>query len=200
MSTTIIDLIRHGEPVGGKRYRGQIDDPLSDKGWQQMRDAVAGHRPWQQIITSPLSRCYDFACELELRYAIPMQVDERLKEIGFGTWEGLTSQEITRDDPAKITDFYRNPLVGRPEGAESLVDFSARVVSAWDDILLQFPGQHVLIVAHAGVIRMLVSHVLGMPLESFFRIQVANAGVTRIQLTRAGDRVFPQLVFHGGSL
>ena len=54
---TLIDIIRHGEPVGGKRYRGQIDDPLSEKGWQQMRDAVAGHNPWDVIISSPLARC-----------------------------------------------------------------------------------------------------------------------------------------------
>ena len=36
MSDTVIDLIRHGEPVGGRRYRGHIDDPLSERGWQQM--------------------------------------------------------------------------------------------------------------------------------------------------------------------
>ena len=42
---TTIDLIRHGEPVGGRKYRGQIDDPLSDKGWTQMRQAVADHKP-----------------------------------------------------------------------------------------------------------------------------------------------------------
>ena len=38
---TRIDLIRHGEPVGGRRYRGQIDDPLSEKGWKQMREECA---------------------------------------------------------------------------------------------------------------------------------------------------------------
>ncbi|MEK6748901.1 MAG: histidine phosphatase family protein, partial [Pseudomonadota bacterium] len=38
--TTVVDMIRHGEPVGGKRYRGHRDDPLSDIGWRQMREAV----------------------------------------------------------------------------------------------------------------------------------------------------------------
>ena len=39
---TTIDLLRHGEPLGGGRYRGQMDDALSEKGWQQMWQAVAG--------------------------------------------------------------------------------------------------------------------------------------------------------------
>ena len=65
MKNTIIDFIRHGEPVGGRAYRGHnIDDPLSEKGWQQMRTAVADHCPWSQLISSPLLRCKDFANEL----------------------------------------------------------------------------------------------------------------------------------------
>ena len=68
--TTTLDLLRHGEPVGGSRYRGQTDDPLSDKGWAQMRDAVGDVHPWDHIITSPLSRCSDFAHELAARHNI----------------------------------------------------------------------------------------------------------------------------------
>jgi len=60
-SGMIVDLLRHGEPVGGRRYRGQTDDPLSDKGWKQMWTAVAGQQPWQVIVTSTLSRCREFA-------------------------------------------------------------------------------------------------------------------------------------------
>ena len=40
---TTIDLIRHGEPVGGRKYRGQTDDPLSEKGWEQMWKAVGDY-------------------------------------------------------------------------------------------------------------------------------------------------------------
>ncbi len=48
--TTQIDVIRHGEPVGGRRYRGHgVDDPLSEKGWQQMWKAVADRSDWQHI-------------------------------------------------------------------------------------------------------------------------------------------------------
>ena len=59
--TTLIDLVRHGEPVGGIRYRGQMDDPLSHTGWQEMRKAIGRETPWDAIISSPLLRCRAFA-------------------------------------------------------------------------------------------------------------------------------------------
>ena len=62
--TTVIDLIRHGEPEGGVRIRGSRDDPLSDIGWSQMWSAVGQAKPWHEIVSSPLSRCAAFAREL----------------------------------------------------------------------------------------------------------------------------------------
>ena len=59
----VIDLIRHGEPEGGRRYRGATDDPLTAAGWRQMEAAVAG-LSWQRIYSSPLVRCADFARHL----------------------------------------------------------------------------------------------------------------------------------------
>ena len=44
---TTLDLMRHGEPVGGRRYRGRTDDPLSEKGWNQMWTAVGDYRGWR---------------------------------------------------------------------------------------------------------------------------------------------------------
>jgi Fructose-2,6-bisphosphatase len=64
MSTTIFDLIRHGEPAGGQMYRGHKDDPLSEQGWQQMRNAITGDDKWDHILSSPLLRCREFAAEL----------------------------------------------------------------------------------------------------------------------------------------
>ena len=86
VKVTTVDLIRHGEPVGGRKYRGQIDDPLSEKGWAQMRNAVGDFCPWQCVISSALLRCAAFAQELAQRHALPLILDERLKEIGFGAW------------------------------------------------------------------------------------------------------------------
>ncbi|MFU8838057.1 MAG: alpha-ribazole phosphatase [Thiohalomonadaceae bacterium] len=200
MTSTIIDMIRHGEPVGGKRYRGQIDDPLSDKGWAQMRTAVGDHCPWDAIISSPLSRCAAFAEELAQRHGLPLAHDARLKEIGFGAWEGKTADELMASDPQILMDFWRDPLHHTPPGAETLAEFATRITTAWQGILDDYAGQHVLIVGHAGQMRMVIRHVLATPLEMMFRIQVENAAITRIQVDGEGEQALPRLIFHGGRL
>ena len=198
--TTTLDLLRHGEPVGGSRYRGQIDDPLSDKGWGQMRTAVGNAHPWDRIISSPLTRCSDFARELATRHALPLDLEPRLMELGFGEWEGRTAQELMRTDADILARFWRDPLHHTPPGAETLPAFEARVIAAWNDLLAQHRGQRLLLVCHAGVIRLLLSHALAMPLAHMFRIQVPNAGLSRLRVDHHLDGLLPRLIFHAGSL
>ncbi len=202
--STTIDLIRHGEPVGGRRYRGQIDDPLSDKGWQQMRSAVAEQAPWDQIISSPLSRCVDFANELAQRHDIPLAVDERLMEIGFGDWEGKSAAELMQSSPDILMKFWKDPINSTPPNAERLIDFETRIIGAWNEIIRSYEGRHILIVGHAGQMRMVIRHVLEMPLERMFRLQISNAGISRIQIDGprdgSADEMLPRLIFLDGSL
>jgi alpha-ribazole phosphatase/probable phosphoglycerate mutase len=199
-TTTTIDLIRHGEPVGGNKYRGQTDDPLSEKGWAQMRAAVGDHRPWDLIVSSPLARCAAFAAELAARHKLPLELDPRLKEIGFGAWEGRTATEIMHSDRDVLMHFWLDPVNNTPPGAEPVTAFRDRVTAAWDDLLARHHARHILVVCHAGVVRMFVRHALDMPLERLFRIQVPNAGITRIKVEHNGASVLPRLVFHAGSL
>jgi alpha-ribazole phosphatase/probable phosphoglycerate mutase len=197
---TIIDLIRHGEPVGGRRYRGGTDDPLSEKGWNQMWAAVGDNRAWQQIVSSPLLRCSEFAHELGRKLDIPVHIDERLAELGYGEWEGKTPAEITAHDPDLLLRYRRDPLNNRPSGAEELENFALRVSAAWGQISEQQHGRHVLVVAHAGVIRMIMAQVLAMPRSHLFRIQVGNAAISRFTVEGVGEDAFASLIFHDGRL
>jgi alpha-ribazole phosphatase/probable phosphoglycerate mutase len=181
---TTIELLRHGEPVGGSRFRGQVDDPLSERGWQQMRAAVAGREPWQHIVTSPLVRCRAFAAELAEQQGIPLHVEERFAEVGFGVWEGKSRAELEQLVPGQVTRFYRDPVAHRPAGAEPLDDFCARVNAGFADLLARHAGQAVLVVAHAGVIRAVIAGVLQMEPAAMYRINVANAGITRLRTDR----------------
>lgn len=180
---TLIDLLRHGEPVGGRMYRGGIDHPLSERGWQQMRDATANPEPWQHIVSSPLARCRAFAEELSGRLGVGLSIDERLHEVGFGEWEGKTGAELRADDPDRLKRFYHDPVGNRPAGAEPLDDFLARVGAAIDAVREQHAGRHTLLVCHAGVIRAAVAHTLGAPLPALYRLDVANASLTRLKQT-----------------
>lgn len=189
-----LDLMRHGEPVGGRYYRGQRDDPLSEKGWRQMWEAAGPRHPWDYIISSPLRRCAAFAQALGERAAISVRLDERLMEVGFGAWEGHTADELRAADPEGFRRFRDDPLHARPPGAEPLPDFYRRVSAAWEEVLAEPGGRHGLIVAHAGVIRAVLCHALDIPLGNMYRIQVRNAGLTRFSADGDGT---VSLVFHG---
>ena len=181
---TLIDLLRHGEPVGGSRYRGQVDDPLSERGWQQMWQAVEGETGWQRIVTSPLLRCLEFAQQLGERLQLPVHTEPRFREVGFGAWEGLTKAALEQQVPGQVQRFYRDPVAHRPPGAESLEAFLARVQVAFTGMVEQYEGERVLVVAHAGVIRAILVHVLDIPPASMYRIHVENAGMSRLRTDR----------------
>jgi len=184
---TIIDFMRHGEPEGGKRYRGSsIDDALSEKGWAQMRATVGDVCPWIQIVSSPLIRCHAFAKELSQQHSIPLSVDDRLKEVGFGDWEGFSRAQIQARNLTQYQAFYADPVNSRPPGAEPLDVFFARVSAALKSIVTDFSGQHVLVVAHAGVIRAAMAHVLDIPAAAAYRVQIRNAGLTRFDCNEDG--------------
>lgn len=193
---TTLDLIRHGEPVGGRKYRGQIDDPLSEKGWAQMQAALGDHAGWSSIISSPLLRCRAYAEALAVQHDLPLTFEARFKEVGFGAWEGKTAAEIELDAPGTLARFKADPIGARPPGAEALDTFFARVAAGVEHVLLTHPGEHMLIVCHAGVIRMALAHALAIPLANAYRIDVASAGITRLRF----DAGPASLVFHGGCL
>jgi probable phosphoglycerate mutase len=184
MTETRIDIIRHGEPEGGHRYRGHsVDDPLSKTGWQQMWNAVPDKPCWNHIITSPLARCQQFSAALAETSGISFTVEDNIKEIGFGVWEGRTPDDIKANDGDALQRFIQDPVNNRPAGAEPLADFAERVWSVYQSISQQHHGEHVLMVAHAGVIRAITSKILGMSLDDVYsklKIEYAAIATTRV--------------------
>lgn len=187
MRGTVIDFIRHGEPEGTSTYRGNgIDDPLSEKGWSQMWNAVGNQCPWDVVFTSPLSRCRYFAEALGEKHSIPVHIDERFKEVGFGSWEGRERTDIQRNDPEEYAAFYRDPINSRPLGAEPMGEFTDRVFSALETMLEKFSGQHILVVTHAGVIRAAMMQCSKKSPVEVYREKVVNASFTRFHHAETG--------------
>ena len=195
---TLFELIRHGEPEGGPKYRGTLDDPLSDQGWRQMTGALDEYERWDAVITSPLVRCRDFAVSLARERQMPLYEEPELQEMGFGHWEGLTADEIRRATPGALEAFWSDPLRHPPPGGETLSAFHQRVTDAWRRWCTELKDQRVLVVCHGGVIRMLVAEVMGTPLErAMGALMVPYASRTRIRLDRIADQWMSCLIAHG---
>jgi len=194
---TLVDLLRHGEVVGGHLLRGcRSDQPLSDKGWEQLRQAVAGGNDWQRVVTSPMRRCQEFAGETARRLGLPLRIEEGLRELDFGAWDGLPLERLWTEHGEEARAYLSNPLSLTPPDAEPIREFHERVVASWTRLLAEHAGEHLLLIAHGGVNRLILSHVLSMPLHAMFRLEVAYACLSRVRADEDSARV----VFHGGQI
>ncbi len=177
----IVDLLRHGEPEGGQRYRGHgCDDPLSARGWSQMERAVRDEEEWQYVVSSPMLRCRAFAERFAARQGLPVTLEPDLREVGFGEWEGRTRVELQRERSEEYRAFYADPVHSRPAGAEPLAAFRRRVEAGFDAALQPLEAERVLMVVHAGVIRALVGWVMSVPDERLFQLECEYASRTRL--------------------
>lgn len=179
--------------MGGERYRGNsIDDPLSESGWAQMWKHMDDITPWSRVISSPMKRCRAFAEALAAQRGLPVHIEFDLREIGMGDWEGKTKQSLMEHDPAAQQRFWVDPIHARPKGAEPLPAFFGRIRGIIERSAQEYSGEHLLMVAHAGVIRAATLFALRGSLTAWSRIQVDYAGVSR--LTHSRERGF-KLVF-----
>lgn len=190
-----VDLLRHGELVGGIKYRGQkVDDPLTENGRQQM-DAV-----WEQlksevdlIITSPLSRCAQPAKAWAAEAGIPCIEEPRILELAYGEWDGLTKDEIRARYPGMLEQWRANPEGMVIPGAETMAQLQERIADLWDDCVADYAGKHLMVVAHSGSLRALITHVLAAPVATMRRMSFPYASWSRVVIGE--DNELPALEF-----
>jgi alpha-ribazole phosphatase len=181
--TTRLILLRHGEPdqtVHGRCY-GRLDPGLSRRGREQMRQAwrLLNNQPAAAIYSSPSRRAVESA---NLRAVdIPAAaIDDRLREIDFGVFEGLTYREISARYPGKYDEWMTQPTnVAFPDG-ESFATMSARVRAAFEHIRRLHSGKTVAIVSHGGVNRIVLAAALDLDARHIFRLDQAYACVNVI--------------------
>ncbi len=195
-TVTAIDLLRHGSCEGGEIYRGSIDVALSPEGWEQMSSAVEHLGNWQRVVTSPLIRCRQFAERYADNAELPLITEDRFREIGFGEWEGRKVKEVWQSEPDLIRAYYDDPISATPPGGEPILDVQARIVAAWESLLGNYAGEHILAVVHSGVIRLLLAHLLKMPLTAMSTLDVPYACITRLKVFHNSKSNVPVLLSH----
>ncbi len=177
---TRIDLLRHGETQAGSVYLGRTDAPLSGHGYRQMAEALLDAPHYHAVLSSPLARCAAFARDYAQRHSLPLHCDARFQEMDFGAWDGRSAAEIAATDPGALENFWRDPLACPPPQAEPLLSFQARVLAVLRELAARYPGQHVLLVTHGGVMRIILCHLQQRPLTELLSLSVPHAVLHRI--------------------
>ncbi|KAF1084494.1 Phosphoserine phosphatase 1 [Sporotomaculum syntrophicum] len=177
-------LVRHGETNWNKetRFQGQVDVPLSEKGMEQAKalsKRLAGQN-FAACFSSSLSRARETAAIIANPHHMSVQVMQDLQEMNFGYWEGLTAEEIQQKYDRESAAWWSRPLENRVPGGETLVELAERSVQSVKTIVQQYPEGQVLLVTHGGVIRCIVSAVLGIDLNQYWRLRQDNASLTII--------------------
>ena len=196
---TTIDLLRHGECQGGDIYRGHTDVELTETGWQQMHSTLAHYNnapPWDQIISSPLQRCHAFANKLGSQTQTKVTTLRELKEMNFGQWEGQQRKDIWQTQRVQVSNFMEDPVKHPPPKGENLNDFQQRVLKGFLSLLNSYQGKHLLLVQHGGTQRIILAHLLQMPLDKILRLDVPYAALSRIKIYHEGDAIYPLIIFH----
>jgi alpha-ribazole phosphatase/probable phosphoglycerate mutase len=177
---TTLYLIRHGETEGGeiRRYKGTIDVPLSEKGVSQMEQiskyiVEKGGKGglMSAVYCSDLTRAIRSAEIVAEPHSLKPIIVSSLRERNFGLWEGMSFDEIREKYPLEFDAWAGNPLKFSPMEGESTLAMRDRVIQAMNEIMENHNKENVAIVAHGGVNRIILCHILGIPLENIFRIE-----------------------------
>ena len=173
-SRCAVYLLRHGDsrPDAVRRFIGRTDNPLNETGRAQAewwRRELA-QIPFNRIYSSDLKRSVDTARIVGRQFRAPFTMLPQLREIDLGCWDGMPVSEVRRLFPKEYDRRGANLTGYRPAGGESFADLSARVLPVFDEVIQQ-SDENLLVVGHAGVNRVILCHLLGMPLANLFRLE-----------------------------
>jgi probable phosphomutase (TIGR03848 family) len=188
---TIFHLLRHGERSSGRVLAGRMPGiGLTEHGRAEIA-AVAERLVGQgiaAIYSSPLQRTRESAEIVVARLGLPIELRDDLIELDFGEWTGSTFDQI-RTDP-RWPAWQSQRSIARIPGGESMREVQRRVVEALMETRQRHdPGATIVLVSHGDVIRAALLFALGMPLDFYNRIEVAQGSLSTIRIDAAGIRV-----------
>ena len=185
MSATRVILVRHTEPEASARGRcyGRLDIDLSDEGRRHadaLGTALASFGV-RAVLSSPLRRARETARLIGARLRLEPRVHPDLAEIDFGELEGRAYEEIAVSDPSLYRAWMERPTAVRFPGGESYSDLRERVLAALAEIRAEHPDSVVTLVAHGGVIRVILASALALPDDEIFRLAQDYGGISIVE-------------------
>jgi len=178
-------LLRHGDIGRSNYYIGSTDLSLTPQGISDIK-TVSGtfaQTSFDAVYCSPLKRCRE-TCSL---LALPGNtiIDNNIREIDFGAWEGKQFSDIKDSDRALVDRWVRHPdKFTFPQG-EALQGFHERMED-FHRILLNVKGEKILIITHGGVIRHLLCLLLRLPMSNYLLFSVRTGTYSTVALYSSG--------------
>jgi broad specificity phosphatase PhoE len=175
-------LARHGETDYNRewRFQGRSDLGLNRVGRQQaegLRQRLS-QEPLDLIYASNLKRAAETAEIIARGRGLRVEFRENLAEISFGKFEGLTHDEIVERYP----DWRPGDFDFTAYGGESLEQLAQRIKAFGKELRGDNPDDaDILIIAHAGSLRVLLCVLLGMDIENWRRFSLAPASLTVVE-------------------
>ena len=170
---TKIILTRHGhvEGITPERFRGRLDLPITALGQRQI--AATSQRinaTWKiaAIYTSPMSRCVITGEAIARPSGLTVKPLAGLNDVDYGAWQGLTHDEAKARWPAEFEMWFRAPHLAQPPGGETLQDVLARAAATLRTVTRDHPDDTVVLVGHDSVNRVMLLHVLELPLSRYW--------------------------------
>jgi alpha-ribazole phosphatase len=186
---TRILLVRHAQPTADVRDRcyGTLDVGLSARGREQAQFLVGmlEQVPLAAVYTSPSRRAFATAAPAAQAHALTPIVDERLRELDFGDFEGRTYGEIERSHPEIYRQWMDTPTLVQFPGGESYSQLRARALAAIDTIRARHLGETAAVFSHSGVVRTILADCLSMPAEAIFRLDQSHGAISIIDWINA---------------
>ncbi|AXU44302.1 fructose 2,6-bisphosphatase [Acinetobacter baumannii] len=187
-------MLRHGESQYSHTLRGHLDDELTAKGWQQMQSTIeqVTNQSWDVIVSSSLKRCACFAEQLAKTAELPLLVNHDLKEMYFGEWEGVSTQQIYETSPELLANFWQKPSQYCPPCAETLNQFQTRVLKGFQDLLGYMQKQnlqHALVITHGGVIKLLACLARQQPLDDLLKMPAELGKLYSLEFSEADGQL-----------
>lgn len=189
---TRLFLIRHGnteDEETKKIYKGRIDIPLSNKGRERMTKAGAflGGFPIAKVFVSTLSRSIESGSIIASSFGLEAEVDPAFDEVSFGLWEGLSFEEIRQRYPREQARWIEDPGAYPPPDGESFTSAQKRSMDGLARILERHRGETIAIVAHAGILRIMIFSLLEVKLSRLFRIGQEYGAINIIDIWDDGN-------------
>ncbi len=189
---TTLHLVRHGanDSLAAHRLAGRAPGTLLNGEGRAQAAALAASLasvPFAAVLSSPLERCRETAEILAAPHGLTVETRDGLLELDFGEWTGKATDEIRGDPLWERFNRFRAGT-GAP-GGETLAEATARVLRVALDARDGWPEGHVALVGHGDPLRGLLLHLLGMPDEGVFRIELAPCGRAVVELGPWGARL-----------